>query len=120
VIIGVFYIITAVAVLYALWTLSYLVRNKTPREPHVIGAGVVEAVLLVQAAIAIVLWIVDDGPIGNGVTFVGYLLFTLLLLPVALFLALAEKSRWGTAILFFGALLVPVLTLRLQQVWDGV
>lgn len=116
---GVWYVISAAALLYALWTLWYLVRNKTPREPHVIGAAVVEVVLLIQAAIAIVLWIVDDGPIGNGVTFVGYLLFTLVLLPVALFLALAEKSRWGTAILFFGALLVPVLTLRLQQVWDG-
>lgn len=119
-IIGVWYVITAATLLYALWTLGYLAANKTPREPHVVGAGVVEVLLIMQAGIAIVLWIVDDGPIGNGATFVGYLLFTLLLLPVALFLALAEKSRWGTAILFFGALLVPVLTLRLQQVWDGV
>lgn len=114
------WVVAAASVSYALWTLWYVIRNRVPREQHVIGAGVVQVLLILQAAVAIAIWIADAGPQGGVATFIGYLLFTLLLLPVSLFLALAEKSRWGTAILAAAALIIPVLDLRLLQVWDGV
>lgn len=114
------YVITTISLGYALWSLWFTVRDKIPREAHVIGAGIVELLLVLQTAIAIVIWIADAGPEGGAATFVGYLLFVLILLPVALFVALAEKSRWGTAILTVAALLIPVLLVRLQQVWDGI
>lgn len=119
VVIGV-WVVAAASLAYAVWTLWYVIRDRLPREKHVVGAGIVEVLLVIQAGVAIAVWIVDSGPEGGAATFVGYLLFTLLLLPSALFLALAEKSRWGTAILATAALIVPVLDLRLQQVWDGV
>jgi hypothetical protein len=52
--------------------------------------------------------------------FIAYLVVSLLVLPLGLFWALAEKSRWGTAVLLVAALAVPVVVVRLQQLWDGV
>ena len=51
------------------------------------------------------------------VTFIGYLLTTVLFLPRALLLARLEPTRWGSVIAGGAALTVAVLTLRLVQVW---
>jgi hypothetical protein len=102
---------------YAAWALVAVVRNQAPREPYVIGAGVVELLIVVQVVVAIVLMISDGAP-DETATFVGYLLMNLIIVPLGLFWALAEKSRWGTSVLVVAALVVPVLVVRLQQIWD--
>ena len=58
-----------------------------------------------------------DGDGVNGLVFVGYLLGTLLFVPAAAWWALGERSRAGTAALIVVGLVVPVLILRLQQIW---
>jgi hypothetical protein len=113
------YVVIAAALGYAAWCLYAVVRNQIPREPHVIGAGVVEVLLLIQLIIAIMMMIVDGRPDQLAV-FIAYLIFALLVLPLGLFWALAEKSRWGTTVLAVAALLVPVMVVRLQQLWEGV
>lgn len=112
------YAVIAAALIYAAWALVAVVRDQPPREAFVIGAGVVELLVLVQVVVAVVMMIVDGGP-PETATFVGYLVVTPLVLPLGLFWALAEKSRWGTSVLVAAALVVPVLVVRLQQVWDG-
>jgi hypothetical protein len=42
-----------------------------------------------------------------------------LILPLAGFWALAERTRWGPAVMVIGCLTVPVLIIRLGQVWNG-
>lgn len=112
------YIVIGGCVLYALWCLWFVIRNQVPREPHVIGAGVVEVLLLTQTVVAVVVWIADEGPAGGGALWISYLIFALLVVPVALIWALSERSRWGTAVLAAAALTVAVLVVRLQQIWD--
>ncbi len=111
-------LVIAASLGYAAWALVAMIRNQPPREPFVIGAGVVELLLLVQTLVAIVMMVVDGTP-DELATFVGYLVVAVIILPAGLFWALAEKSRWGTAVLVAAALVVPVLVIRLQQVWDG-
>jgi hypothetical protein len=41
------------------------------------------------------------------------------IVPVAALWALAERSRWGPGVLVIGCLAVPVMILRLGQVWHG-
>jgi hypothetical protein len=113
------YVVIAAALAYAAWCLFALVRNQIPREPHVIGAGVVEVLLLVQLIVAAVMLAVEGAPDQLGV-FIAYLVASLVVLPLGLFWALAEKSRWGTGVLMVAALAVPVVVVRLQQLWDGV
>lgn len=113
------YAIIVSSLLYAAWALVAVVLGQNPREPFVIGAAVIELLVLVQAVVAIVLMIAGDGPTETAL-FVSYLLFAAILLPVGLFWALAEKSRWGTAVLVFTALVLPALVVRLQDIWDGI
>lgn len=103
---------------YAAWALVAVVRNQAPREPYVIGAGAVELLILLQAVVAIVMMITDGAP-DETATFIGYLLMNLIIVPLGLFWALAEKSRWGTSVLVVAALVVPVLVVRMQQIWDA-
>lgn len=80
--------------------------------------GLLEAGLLVQAVIGI--GQVASGDTGVDVAlFVGYLLGALLFLPAATFWALGEPSRSGTAGLVVVGLVLPVLVLRIQQIWTA-
>ncbi|HEX6336235.1 MAG TPA: hypothetical protein VFZ85_04720 [Jiangellaceae bacterium] len=112
------YVVIVASLAYAAWCLYAVVRNQIPREPHVVGAGVVELLLVVQLVVAVILLAVEGSPDQLGV-FIAYLVVSLLVLPLGLFWALAEKSRWGTAVLLVAALAVPVVVVRLQQLWDG-
>ena len=55
----------------------------------------------------------------DGLTFVGYLVSIVLVLPFAVAWAASERSRWGTGVLLSGCLTVAVLALRLTQLWAG-
>ena len=50
-------------------------------------------------------------------TCVGYLLGALVVLPLAARWAWAERNRGGTGVLLVGVLLVPVLFVRLDEIW---
>ena len=80
--------------------------------------ALLEAGLLAQAVIGTVQVASDDTGV-NAALFVGYLLGALLFLPAAAFWALGEPSRAGTAGLVVVGLVVPVLVLRIQQVWTA-
>ncbi|PSL02435.1 hypothetical protein CLV30_11088 [Haloactinopolyspora alba] len=110
------YAVIVASLAYAGWAAVAALLNRPPREPFVIGAGVVEALILLQVVVAIVMMAVEGTPESTA-TFVGYLLMTVIILPLGLFWALAEKSRWGTAVLMVAALVIPVLVVRLQQIW---
>jgi hypothetical protein len=55
----------------------------------------------------------------DGLSFGGYLLGSLFVLPIGGFWALAERSRWGPGVLVVACLAVPVMVLRMQQIWAG-
>ncbi|TDE08904.1 hypothetical protein [Jiangella asiatica] len=112
------YTVIVASLAYAAWALLAVVLGRPPREPYVIGAGVVEALIFVQVVVAIVVMAVDGAP-SDLATFIGYLLMIVVILPLGLFWALAEKSRWGTAVLVVAALVIPVLVVRMQQIWDA-
>jgi hypothetical protein len=79
-------------------------------------AAVLELGLLAQAVIGIGQLVSGDRDV-NGTVFVGYLLATLLFLPLATLWALGERTRGGTAVLVVAGLVLPVLVVRIQQVW---
>ena len=97
----------------------YVVLDR-PTGTLLLGSlGMLEGGLLVQAVIGIVQLAQGDGEGVNGPVFVGYLLGTLLFVPAAVWWALGERSRAGTAALIVVGLVVPVLILRLQQIWTA-
>jgi hypothetical protein len=90
--------------------------DRPPGLLHLVGLTLVETALLVQAAVAIGKMFTGDRPDAMA-TFVGYLLTVVLLPPLAALLGSAERTRWGSAIIAAAGLVVPVMVVRLQQVW---
>jgi hypothetical protein len=43
----------------------------------------------------------------------------LLTVPAAAFMSLAERTRWGSAIVAAGGLILAVLELRLNEIWGA-
>lgn len=82
------------------------------------GAAVLELGLVTQAVVGFVNLFGTDRQV-DGLTFGGYLVGVLLILPLAGFWSLAERTRWGPAVMVVGCLAVTVLIVRLGQIWDG-
>jgi len=82
------------------------------------GAAVLELGLLAQTVVGFVNLSGTDRQV-DGLTFGGYLVGMLLILPLAGFWSLAERTRWGPAVMVVGCLAIAVLIVRLGQIWDG-
>jgi len=96
----------------------YVALDRLAGRLLLVVLAILELGLLAQAVIGIS-QVASGHPGVNGVVFVGYLLGTLLFLPAATFWALGEPSRAGTAALIVVGLVVPVLILRIQQIWSA-
>lgn len=100
-------------------TAVHVVKEWRPTDWLVGGLAVLEVALVVQLVVGIVLLSADAGDGVSGVTFVGYLVGILLVLPAGLAWALGEPSRAGTAVLLIAVAVVSFLELRLSQIWGG-
>ncbi|HEV2784331.1 MAG TPA: hypothetical protein VGX25_33510 [Actinophytocola sp.] len=109
-------IIAALAV--AAWSLGLVLLNKTVGTGTLGLLALLELALLAQTVIGIVKLAGADRDV-SGAAFVGYHIAVLLILPVAAFLALAERTRWGSAIVLAGCLVVPVMIVRMNQIWNA-
>jgi hypothetical protein len=92
--------------------------DRPPGLLQLLGLALVEAVLLVQAVVAMGRVFTGDRPDALA-TFVGYLLTAVLIPPLAALLGMAERTRWGSVIIAVAFLVVPMLVVRLQQVWSS-
>ncbi|MFL6123428.1 hypothetical protein [Actinophytocola sp.] len=117
-------VLTYVALAGAVWAAVLVIANKPVelREWHGLwlygGLVLLEVGLLAQLVVGIVELATGDRAIETA-TFIGYLVTTVLVLPVAGFWALLERTRWGPVVMVVGCLTIPVLIIRLRQVWDG-
>jgi hypothetical protein len=80
--------------------------------------GLVEAALVVLTVQCLVAWIGGAAPY-EPVVFLAYLVVCLAAAPASYWWGTGEPSRWGPGVLALAALVVPVLAVRLQQVWTG-
>jgi hypothetical protein len=117
-------VLTFAALGVALWALVLVVINRPfdLRKPYGLAlAGavlVLELGLLAQAVTGIIAMANDDRTIER-LTFVGYLLGPVLIVPLAAVWSLTERTRWGPTVLVVGCVTIPVLIVRLRQIWDG-
>ena len=78
--------------------------------------GVVELALLAQLVVGTAQLVGTDRDV-SGPFFVGYLVGSLIILPIGALWALAESSRWGAGALAIACLVIPVVELRLHDIW---
>jgi hypothetical protein len=100
------------------WVLVAVLRNRWIDCTHVVALGALEGALLAQAVLATV-WLAQGTRPTELATFVGYLVASVIVLPLAVVLAYMERTRWGSVIVMAACLVNAVLMLRLYQVWHG-
>ncbi len=104
---------------FAAVVLVYVALDRTPDWGLLGFAGVIEAGTLVLLVIAgAQVGGVDLGG-GAAVTFFGYLLAGLVLLPIGFVWSLAERSRGATAVLAVVGLTQAFVIVRTLQVWPS-
>ncbi len=101
----------------ALLVAGQILRNR------LVGKGILGLVALIEVGLVVQLvagiQMAFDAPEGVSVAeWVGYLIGSLLVLPLAVGWSWAERSRGGTAVILAGLVVVPYLFLRLHQVWS--
>jgi hypothetical protein len=110
--------IAVCSLLVAVWSFVLSARNREPRNSLLIGLAVIELLLIAQLIIGVVLLIGGERP-GSLATYLAYLIGCLVVLPFGAMWALAERSRSSTAVLGIACLAIPVMVLRLNEVWSG-
>jgi hypothetical protein len=111
--------ITVVAVVLAVLGVASTLARRQIGLVHLAVAGVLEALLLVQAVVAVVAMVGGERP-PETATFVGYLA-GIVLVPVAGSLwAYNERTRWAGTVLAVAAVVVAVMVWRLLQLWEAI
>jgi hypothetical protein len=111
-------VLIVLALACAGWAVLYAVRERAFDNAMFYGLAMLEGLLVVQLVAGIVAALASDRDVESA-TFLGYLLTSVLILPLSVVWAVAEKSRWGMAVVAFGGLTVAALVLRAYQVWAG-
>lgn len=117
-------VLTYLALVGAVWSAVLVVANKPIELRRWHGLWlyglviVLEVGMLTQLVVGIVKLAGDNRHIETA-TFLGYLITMVLIPPIAAFWALLERSRWGPVVMVVGCLTIPVLIIRLRQVWEA-
>jgi hypothetical protein len=108
----------------AAWALVLIVLNRPfalnrPYGQALAGAVLLLTIALLVQAVAGVITMSNDERDVDELSFIGYLFGPVLVLPYAAVWAASERSRWGPSVLIVGCLAVPVMIVRLRQIWEG-
>ncbi|MFD9697448.1 hypothetical protein [Lentzea sp. NPDC059081] len=113
-------VLTVLALAGAVWSVVLVVLNQpllpftTAKRGLLALLAVLETGLFVQAVIG--LGQITSREIDR-LSFAGYLIGAAVIIPVAVVWAAGERSRWSGGVLAVGCLSIPVMVLRLGQIW---
>ena len=110
-------VLSAASGVAALWLLVLIALDRLPDNSLYAALGLIEVGIVVELVVGLVM--VFGGHDGlNVAAYVGYLVGSLLVLPIAFLWSVGERTRSGTAVLLVGVVAVAFLFLRLQQLWS--
>ncbi|HEX2806033.1 MAG TPA: hypothetical protein VHN80_07685 [Kineosporiaceae bacterium] len=91
--------------------------NRVAPRPLLAVTAIAELAAVVQSGVAAVE--LGGHHVVSIATFVGYLIGNVLVLPIAVVWAFADRNRWAGAVMAIGGFTVAVMTARLQMMWLG-
>ena len=110
--------ITVVAVLLAVLGVASTLARRRIGLVHLVVGGVLEALLLVQAGIAVAVMAGGRTP-PETATFAGYLAGVVLVPVAGTMWARTERTRWAGTVLAVAAAVAGVMVWRLLQLWEA-
>ncbi|MCE7010407.1 hypothetical protein LWC34_47525 [Kibdelosporangium philippinense] len=117
-------VLTFAAIALAVWGVVLIVLNKrfALNQPYglaLAGAALVLELALIGQLVTGLVNLFTTDRVVDKLTFISYLAGPVVILPLSAYWAAAERSRWGSGVLVIGCLSIPILILRLRQIWDG-
>jgi hypothetical protein len=109
-------VLSVLSALVALVLIWHIARDEQPGNVGFFGLVALEAGLVVQLVWGVVK-VLDDHDGVSVAPYLGYLIGALLILPIGFGWSASEKSRSGTAVLLVAVMVLPVLFLRLHDLW---
>jgi hypothetical protein len=106
------------AALVALLGLAATLARRRIGAAHLAAAGLLEAVLLVQAVVAAVALARGPRP-AETATFVAYLVGVLVAPVLGTLWARTEPTRWAGTVLAVTAAVAGIMVWRLVQIWNA-
>jgi hypothetical protein len=111
--------VAVLALLLAAWCGWAAYRDSATKDWHFAGMAVVTLLVLVQVVVSIAQLARGDRPSGGLAVFIPYLVGAVCAIPAAAVMSLEERTRWGSAIVAAGGVILAVLELRLHQIWGA-
>jgi hypothetical protein len=108
---------SGIAAVVALLGVASTVARRRIGAVHLVAAGLLEAVLLVQAVVVAVALAGGTRP-AETPTFVGYLIGVLVVPVAGTLWARTEPTRWAGTVLAVAAAVAGVMVWRLVQIWN--
>jgi hypothetical protein len=108
--------LTAFCGVVAVGLVVLIVRDRLVGNVMFAALVAIELGLVAQLVIGLVRVAGEHGHL-NVPTYLGYLVGALLILPIAFVWSASETTRSGTAVLLVAVLTVPVLFLRVHDIW---
>ncbi|AEF40326.1 hypothetical protein [Hoyosella subflava] len=116
--------ITVLALTAALWALIKLIADRPVdlrrlSDKALFGVlALTEALTIVQAFAGFMLLLTSDREV-SALTLVLYLIGVPFIIPIATWWALGDRSRAGAGVLTVGLVAVPVMVLRMHELWSA-
>jgi len=109
-------LLSACCAVLALGLVVLIVRDRLPGTVTLVALATLEVGLVVQLVIGLWRALGEHGDLSVA-AYVGYLVGALLILPIGFVWSAGERTRSGTAVLLVAVLALPVLFLRLHDLW---
>jgi hypothetical protein len=109
-------VLSVLCLLVAVLLVVLIVRDRRPGRVTYTLLAVLEIGLVAELVLGLVRVFGDHEGVSVA-PYVGYLVGALVILPLAAGWAWAERTRNGTAVLLVGVLVLPVLFVRLHDLW---
>jgi hypothetical protein len=111
-------VLSVLCALVAVWLLVLIVRDRLPGDVTFYGLAVLETGLVAQLVLGLMRVFGAHGHVSVP-TYVGYLVGALVILPIGFLWSAGERTRSGTGVLLVAVVILPVLFLRLQDIWEA-
>ncbi|MGC7095373.1 hypothetical protein ACPZ19_11955 [Amycolatopsis lurida] len=116
--------VTYLALGAAAWAVLLVIAGRPVLAGHPSSAGLLAVVGLLELgllaqAVAGGVALATTERVLDTFSFLAYLVGPVLIVPLATAWSMAERTRWGSGVLVVGCLAIPVMAVRLQQLWAG-
>lgn len=99
------------------WLLWLILRDVSPGPGTEKALLWIEVGLVVNLVAGVIRPFVQDAEGVSMPTWIGYLVTTAVLIPLGYIWSVKERNRGGTGVLLVAVVTIPVLLVRLGQIW---